>query len=254
MRYRFLLSVIVIAAAGVVIGCSSGSQSSGDGVEHNVGATLTALPHDGIPTLQTVTPFPPEQFGPITIEGYWTPEPEPTPPTPDHEPQVRWYFQPCEVQGMDIFKGLERLAVPEGFEFIAADGVVLDGEDNGAGLWFEGPKRGAVPPDLHVVRRRLLDGEKVEVWPGVPGRLLEKRQYGDTYVVILWHYPGTMREVTIVDADNILTTAQSDAIDGEEFENLLTSLVEPAGKRTLPDFCTEPFTPRPTPPGGMADY
>jgi hypothetical protein len=267
MRYLHPTPSVIAIISIIVVGCGRASSPAGVGTEHDVGATLTALPSqvpsallNGLPNpaAPTPTPFPPEQFGPITIDGYyWTPEPTSPPPTPDHLPQVQWYYQPCEVQGIDIFKGVDRLAVPEGFAFLAADGVRVDGQDSGIGLWFQGPAQadiGAVPPELHVVRRRLLSDEKVEVWPTAPGRLVEKRQYGDTFVVVSWHYPGTLREVTIVDADRVLTSVQSDGVDGDQFERMLQSLVQPSGERTIPNFCAAQFTPRPTPIGGIPDY
>lgn len=263
---RFLTACLAVAplcAAVLIVACDNSGPAPAP-TQYPIAATLTSLPAyvpsivingTTVPSYIPNDPLPPEEFGPFLIGGYkWTPEPEA--PTPDHELEIKRYFDACEVQEMDLFEGLDKLALPAGFKLMGAEGVVIDGEDSGLELWFEGQKRtddpSVVPPTIEIVRRRLLPDEKVEVWPEVPGRLVDRRQNGDAFVVILWHYPGDLTEINIVDGNRAYTSIVLGRKDVGQVEKIVQSILEPSSSRMLPDYCVERLSPRPTPPGGRA--
>ena len=263
---RFLAGCVVVPAicAAVLSTACRGSEQSPAPTHYPIAATLTSLPTyvpsiviNGtmVPSYVPSEPLPPEEFGPFLIGGYkWTPEP--TAPTPDHELEIKRCFDACEVQGMELFRGLDRLALPVGFKLIAVEGILIDGQESGLGLWFEGPKQSddpyVVPPTIELFRRRLLPGEKVEVWPEVPGRLVDRRRNGEAFVVILWHYPGDLTEINIVDRNRVCTRIVLGRKDVAEVEELVQSILDPSGDRTLPDYCVERLPPIPTPLGGRS--
>ena len=259
-----LLAACLAASCAAALGVSchdSGPSPAPTG--YPISATLTSLPTyvppvvingTTVPSYVPNEPLPAEEFGPFLIGGYkWTPQPE---PTYDPSVEIAQFNDPCRVQQMELFSGLDRMPLPAGFVLIGAEGVVLGEEESGLGLWFEGPKQSddpsVVPPTIQVVRRRLLPDEKVEVWPEVPGRLVDRRQNGDAFVVILWHYPVSLTEINIVDGNRVYTSIVLDRTGVEQVEELVQSILKPSGDRTLPDYCVERLPPRPTPLGGRA--